>query len=160
MDVTSPQVIRYCRVVLKFDSSLRGSVINARVRRVTEGNVFTLSTISGGGGVPCPRSVRGIPHSGLNGGGGGGTPARSGWWGGTPARSGWWGEPRPGLDGGGYPSQVWMVGVPWSGLDGGGTQGTPLARSGWWGVPQPGLDGGGYHSQVWMVGRYPRYPPP
>ena len=93
--------------------------------------------------------------------GGGGTPARSGWWGVTLARSGWWqggypgqvwmvegGLPQPGLDdGGGYPGQVWMVGgvTPQPGLDGG--------------VPQPGLDGGGYPSQVWMVG-VPGYPPP
>ena len=56
--------------------------------------------------------------------GGGGTPARFGWWVG--------GVPWSGLDGGGYPGQVWMVG-------GGGTP----ARSGWWGVLQPGLDGVG-----------------
>ena len=103
---------------------------------MTEGNVFTLSTISG----------RGVPYP------------MSGWWeGGTPTRSVWWG---------GYPSQVWMVGgypiqvgggrstlarsgwwgVPRPGLDGGGTP----ARSGWW---------GGYPSQVWLVGGYPEYPP-
>ena len=77
------------------------------------------------------------------------TPRRGG--GGTPARSGWWGVPQPGLDGGGrevpqpglyggrgvYPIQVGMV----PGLDG------------VWGVPQPGLDcGGGYPGQAWMVG--------
>ena len=44
-----------------------------------------------GGGVPWP---------GLDGGGGGGTPARCGW-----------GVPLPGFDGGVYPGQVWMVGV-------------------------------------------------
>ena len=70
---------------------------------MTEGNVFTLSTISGG--VPRTRSVWGgvgVPHP------------RSGW--GVPCpRSGW----------GGTPSQVWGVTQP--GLDGG--QGTTLARS-------------------------------
>ena len=82
-----------------------------------------LSTLVGGG-YPIPG--RGVPPSGLDGGG-------WGW------RRGW-GVPQPGLDGGGYPSQVWMVG---------GT----LARSGWWGVPHPW--GGGYPSHVWMVGGYP-----
>ena len=53
--------------------------------------------------------------------------------GGTPARSGWWGRvPWSGLDGGGG------GGLPWTGLDGG--RGVPHS----WGW--------GYPSQVWMVG--------
>ena len=117
-------------------STILGIVI-ARIRRMTDRNVFTLSTISGGGwgGTPSHRSVGGggYPVPGLDGGGypsqvwmveGGypsqvwmveGTPARSGW-GGTPARSGWWKgtpPPRPGLDGGRVPPP-------------------PPARSGWW----------------------------
>ena len=51
-----------------FDYVCSVELFTARIRRMTEGNVFTLSTISGGGGS-------------------------------TPARSGWWGVPQPGLDG-------------------------------------------------------------
>ena len=103
--------------------------------------------ISGGGGVPHPRS-----------GWWGGYP-RSGWLGRGYPRSGWWeeGVPQVWMVGRGVP-QVWMV------------RGYP--RSGWWGVPgvppsqvwmvgggTPGLDGGlGYTppSQLWMVEGYPR----
>ena len=50
-------------------------IVTARIRRMTEGNVFTLSTISGGGcpipglgrGVPHPRSGQGVPHLRLEG---------------------------------------------------------------------------------------------
>ena len=90
-------------------------IFTARIRRMREGSVLTLSTISGGGtpsqvcgwGVPHPRSVGGYPVPGLD--GGGGYPSQVWMVGGTPARSGWWGVPQPDLDGGGYPpSQVWM----------------------------------------------------
>ena len=88
------------------------SIITARIRRMTEGNVFTLSTISGwggphpadwGGGVPLPRS------------GQGGTPS-SCW--GVPHSQVWTGVP---------PSQVWM--------------GVPIQLTGGGGTPFPGLDG-------------------
>ena len=55
-------------------------LITARIRRMGEGNIFSLSTLAGRGGVPCPRSV-----------GGWGVPHPRSWWGGTP-------------------SQIWMVG--------------------------------------------------
>ena len=47
------------------------NIITARIRRMTEGNVFTLSTILGGGypipglgrrGYPIPGPGRGVPH--------------------------------------------------------------------------------------------------
>ena len=63
---------------------------------------------------------RGVPQSGLD--GGGDSPTRSGWWVGVP-----W----PGLDGGGGPhprSEVGGVTHP--------RLGGTLTRSGWWGVPQ------------------------
>ena len=99
-------------------------VVTARIRRMREGNIFSLSTLVGGytvqglwvggvypipglgGGVPCPRSGWGYPISGL--GGGGVTPSQV-WVGGTP-------------------DQVWMVG--------GGTQGTPPPTMTGWGTPQ------------------------
>ena len=94
------------------------TIFTTRIRRLTGGYIFTLSTLAGGGGYPV---------SGLG----------RGW--GTPSQVWVKGYPIPGLGGGypisglgGTPSQVWMVGgVPHPGLDGGG------------GVPQPGLDGGG-----------------
>ena len=92
---------------------------------MTEGNVFTLSTISGegvpvpgldgGGGYPIPGLGGGYPIPGLDGGGeegvprvppqpgldgAGGTHLRSGWWGGT------WGPPT--MTGWGIPHHDWM----------------------------------------------------
>ena len=40
------------------------SIVTARIRRMTEGNVFTLSTISGGG-YPISGLGGGVPLSGL-----------------------------------------------------------------------------------------------
>ena len=102
------------------DTIMCTSVITARIRRMTEGNVFTLSIISGRGGTPSDVCGwgGGTPSQVWMVGGrypsqvwmvGGGTLARSGWWGVPCPRSGWWG----------YPRQVWMMGG-----------GTP-ARSGW-----------------------------
>ena len=100
-----------------------------------EGNIFSLSTLAGGGvshprsgrgGVPYPRSGSqvwtrggGVPHPRFGWGVPWGTPlAKSGWWG-VPPRSGWWEGGNPGYP----PGQVWMVPPP-------------PARSGWWGVPR------------------------
>ena len=108
--------------------------ITARIRRMTGGYIFTLSTLAGGGkgtpsqvwvggGYPISGLGRGYPISGL-----GGIPSQIR---GVPhQRSGWWGVPgvpQQGLDGGGYDR------YPQPGLDGGGTQGTPqpATRSGW-----------------------------
>ena len=64
--------------------SLMYSIITARIRRMGEGNIFTLCVSphldQGGGALRHPRS-------------------------------GWVGYPIPGL-GGGTPSQVWMEGTP------------------------------------------------
>ena len=126
-----------------------GSVrfITACIRRMTEGNVFTLSTISGGG-VSHPRSRQGVPY-----------PADWGY--SIPGLDEGYPfpglDPISGLDGGGTPSQVWMGGVlhprsGWGGysipgLDGGVLHprsgwGVPHLRSGWGWHPIPGLDGG------------------
>ena len=131
------------------------SFITARIRRMGEGNIFSLSTLAGGGG-----GGRRVPHP------------RSGWGGYLiPGLGGWGGYLIPGLVGG-TPSQVWMVGgiprvppnwvlmvggVTWPGLHGEGGYpipglgvgphlrsggGVPHPRSGWWGYPD----------QVWMGG--------
>ena len=63
----------------------RDYVVTARIRRTTEGNVFTLATISEGGGTPSQIWV------------GGGTPSQV-WMGG--------GVPHPRSGQGGSPSQV------------------------------------------------------
>ena len=110
----------------------------ARVRSTYDGRLCCHRCVSvqlsGGGGVPCPRSGSwGVPHP------------RSGSWGVPHPRSGWWG---------GYPSQVWMVG--------GGTParsgwwGVPHPRSGWWGVSgvPPHHDWMGY-SSCYAVGGMP-----
>ena len=72
---------------------LEFKIITARIRRMREGNIFSLSTLMrreysppGDGGVPHPRSGWGVPHP----------------------RSGWEGTP----------FQVWMAGTPLPGLDG------------------------------------------
>ena len=73
--------------VTPLDPSMIQWVFTARIRRMTEGNVFTLSTIWGGGGVPHLRSgCKGVPHP----------------------RSGWGGTPHPRSGQGGTPSQVWI----------------------------------------------------
>ena len=136
------------------------AIITACIRRMREGNIFSLSTLAGGGGgrgTPSqiwgdtPSQVwmvgRGVPHP------------RSGWWGGGfPIPSPGWGGgvyPIPGLDGGRVP----RVTPPPARS---GWWGVPHPRSGWWGVPPlPGLDGGGGYvgypppGQVWMVGCTP-----
>ena len=98
------------------------SLITARIRRMTEGNVFTLSTISGG---------RGYPVSGLN-------------WGVPHPRSELGGYPIPGLNGG-YPILGLNWGVPYPRYGrGGGTQ-VPGVEGGYPRYPPiqvPGQDGG------------------
>ena len=155
---TKGQVLRKCfrirmieliRMLNILDPNLKyqGQFITARIRSMTEGNVFTLSTISGGeGGYPVPGLwVGGVPH-----------PRSEGY----PSQVQMvWGYPSPGL--GVYSGQVWMMGgtlsmvwgVPWPGLDGGrATPGKPpQASSWWWGYP-PG--------QVWMVEGVPQVNPP
>ena len=125
-------------------------LITVRIRRMTEGNVFTWYTIPGGTPI-LPDGGQGVPPSFLMAGGTpsflsrgtpifqiGGTPSffMRGTPGGTPtSRSG----PRSG----------W--GTPWSGLD--GYPRTPI-RTGW-GYPLSGLDGG-----YPPVGTGWGYPPP
>ena len=129
-----------------------------------EGNIFSLFTLAGGRGVPCPRSE------------GGGYPIQVCMVGGTPSQVWGGGVPWPGLDGGegypipglvwgGYSSQVWIVGDTPDQVWGGGypipgVGGIP-ARSGWWGVPPwPGLDGGGYLGSPLLGLDGGRVPPP
>ena len=97
-------------------------VITDRIRRMREGNVFSLSTPGGGGGTPT-RSRRG-----------GGAPSSLGWGAGTLARSRLGGVPHPALEGG----------VPQPGPDRGGTP----ARSRWGVQKEYSLRGGRYASCV------------
>ena len=125
-----------------FCPSLRSSqwtmIFTARIRRMREGNIFSLITLAGrGGGVPYPRSRWEVPHP------------RSGRGGGYPIlltrgvshlRSGQGGYPIPGLDGGGIPfcwqggttSKIRM-GVPW--VPPSAEWGTPIQD--WMGYPPP-----------------------
>ena len=115
-------------------------------------------------------------------GGGGGSPARSGWLGGgSLARSGWWGYPSP-LHGAVAPLDVIMrklYSMTQAKQENvtnyairlestlANIQGDHPAEAAWidldaskrdrlgldgGGVPRPGLDGGEYPGQVWMVG--------
>ena len=132
-------------------------VFTARIRRMVEGNIFSLSTLAGrgvsrprsrwGGGVCTPSQVwvGGYPVPCL--GGGGVHHLRSRW--GVPHSRSWWGVPHL-RSGWGVPhlrSGWWGVlrVPPKPGLDSGGYPGYPPTRSGWWGVPRvptpPGLDG-------------------
>ena len=99
--------------------------ITARIRRMGEGNIFTLCVsphLDGGGGVPHPRSA----------------------WGGVSHPRSGWGYPIPGLDGGGYPPWPGLDGItpsPQPGLDGvvshpRSGRGDTHPRSGWWRYPQ------------------------
>ena len=111
----------------KFVKKIKGAIgitceriITARIRRMTEGHVFTLSTIAGGGGTPSSPADRGerVPLSSPDRGRG----SSSGCQGGTTI----W----PTRKGGYPPSQDWM-GV------------NPPVRTGWGPPPPPlGLDGG------------------
>ena len=113
-------------------------IITARIRRMTEGNVFTLSTIAGGGG------------------GGGERPRLRSRWGrgGTPSQVWMGGLPHP-VDG--TPSCWW----------GGGGRGVPHPRSRQGGNPIPGLDRGVFHPSLdrgvtpskIRTGGYPGVPP-
>ena len=119
------------------------SIFTTRIRRMMEGNVFTLSTISGGV-TPFQVWVRGVPHP------------QSGWVGDTHPWSGW-GYPVPGQgvphprSGWGTLSQVW--GTP-SHVWMGGTPGTPT-RTGlgtphhqdWMGYPTTRTGWGTLHHQ-------------
>ena len=146
---------RECRCSFLSNQGNTGN-FTARIRRMGEGNIFTLCV---------------SPHLDV----GGGTPARSGWWGGgTLVRSGWWG----------YPSQVWMmggtlarsgwwggyprsevggtpglkgvphprseVGVPWPGLD----EGYPIPGMRWW-IPHPRSEVGVPHPKSGVGGPWP-----
>ena len=102
-------------------------VITARIRRMTEGNVFTLSTIAGGGGVTLSSWWGGYPHPVPM----GGTPSFL--MGGTPP-SGWQGYP------------IWLTGG--THLAGGGCPGYTSIRTGW-GYPPSELDGN-TPCQNWM----------
>ena len=120
---------------------------------MTEGNVFTLSTIAWGGGYPVPGPDRGgwYPIPGLD----GGTPSQV-WMEGCPIPG--LGYPIPSLDGG-YPipgldrrgttAQVWTGGYHIPGLDGGTPSQVCMG-----GAPNQGLDGVPPHWD-WMG-----YPPP
>ena len=116
-------------------------IVTDRIRRMGEGNVFSLFT----------PGAEGIPRPGPTGGPGlmGGTPAR---FDGVP-QPGLTGEvPQPGLMGG---TLARFDGLPQPGLKGEvpqpGLMGSTLARSN--GVPQPGLTGDtparGYPQQGW-----------
>ena len=106
--------------------------ITARIRKMREGNIFSLFTL-GGGGNSISALDRGYPIPGLG------------------EQGGLY--PIPGLDRGGTLSQVWMGrGYPIPGLDG---EGVPHCTSGW-GVPHPRSGQGGTPSQVWMGVPHPR----
>ena len=106
------------------------ALITARIRRMREGNIFSLFTLSGEG-VPCPRF-------GL----GGGNP--------IPGVEG--GYPIPGMDrGGGYPIPDVDGGYPIPGPDGGGY---PIPGVDW-GVPHPADRGGVLHPRSGWGGGYP-----
>ena len=83
------------------------SIFILHIRRMTEGNIFTLFTLAGGGGVPHPANGGGYPISGLD----KGVPLSQVWMGGYPI---------PGVNGGtpckvrmgGNLSQVWIRGTP------------------------------------------------
>ena len=45
---------------------LKEVFITARIRRMREGNIFSLSTLAGGEGVPRPRTRRGVSHPGVS----------------------------------------------------------------------------------------------
>ena len=99
--------------VVNYDaSSSKLKIITARIRRMmTEGNIFSLSTLVGGG-VPHLRSGWGYPIPGRDGGYPGVTPIQT-WDGdglpqGPPSKTGW-GTPCPDL---------------------GGTRGTPPSKTG------------------------------
>ena len=148
-------------------------IITARIRRMGEGNIFSLFTLAGRGGtpsqtwdgVPCPRSG-GVPHPRSGWGGypvpglGGRYPAPGLGWGGYPVPGLGWGVPCPKSGLGGTLSQVWVgeVPCPKSGLGGTPSQvwlgGVPHPRSGW----------GDTLSQVWVGGiphhEWMGYPPP
>ena len=66
---------------------------------MTEGNIFSLSTLAGRG-YPILPTWRGYPILGLD---SEGVPH---------PRSGWWGAPIPGMDREVTPSQVWIGGTP------------------------------------------------
>ena len=107
-------------------------VVTARIRRMGEGNIFSLFTLAGGGtlsqvckwGVPCPRSGR-VPYP------------RSRWWGVCP-------YPQSGLDGGG----TWGTPQSWDGVP------YPPTDLGW-GTPHPDMGWGIPPHQVWMMGGVP-----
>ena len=90
----------------------QGPIFTARIRKMTEGNIFSLFTLAGEGGTPHPADWGGVyPHP----------------------RSGWW-VPHP-ADGGDRvpPSQVRMGGYPHPG---------PRSGWGGGSFPIPGQDGG------------------
>ena len=122
---------------------------------MTEGNIFSLSTLVGGGGTPSQVWMEGEPISGLD---RGSTPSQV-CIGGVPhPRSRWRGVPHP-RSGQGVPHPRSRWGVPHSADGGhpikdqdvGGYPGipplsktgwdTPLSRPGMEGIPHPRLDG-------------------
>ena len=127
------------------------NLITARIRRMTGGYIFSLSTLFWGEGVPDPALDRGGTRSSLGWGGTrsslgqGGVPDPALDRGGTQSSLGWGGYPiQPWM--GGYPIQPWTRGVPNPALDRGGSR-SSLGQGGypiqpWRGVPNPALDGG------------------
>ena len=122
-------------------------IITARIRRMGEGNVFTLCVsphLDWGGGVPI-RILKGVGGSPSQVWRGGtlsqvwlvgvpcGTPLPRTGWGTSPTSQDWMGYPRPGLDG--VPPWPGLDGIcHWPGLDG---VPPPLSRTGWGPPPPP-----------------------
>ena len=129
---------------------LRHCLITARIRRMGEGNVFSLFT-SGGGGYPYPIMLCNISQNAMGQPGGVPCQVQPGRYpgqgrGGTLAR----GVPWSGgtLLGGTWPGGVPCWGVPWPGGTLGGTlAGGTLARG--------GTLAGGYPGQGGTLGEYP-----
>ena len=116
------------------------AIFTARIRRMTGGYIFSLSTLFLGG-VPDPALDGGVPNPALDGGGYLIQP----WTGGVPDPALDGGVPNPALDGGGVCTPT---------LEGG----VPHLR----GVPQPWMGGyliSGRYPIPCLGGEYPRYPP-
>ena len=106
------------------------NIFTACIRRMGEGNIFSLFTLAGRRGypVPCLRV-------------GGGNPSQV--WVGVPCiRFGWWMVPHP-RSGWGVPHPKSGQGPPHPRSEW-GYYGYPLARSGWWGVLRYPHDWMGY----------------
>ena len=149
--------MKFDTVVLNMFSGLAFGIITASIRRMREGNIFSLFTLAGGGGgnsIPDPDGRN--PSQVWTGGGGGyiillmrGTPSQV-WIG--EGTSSCWQEEVPQypilLRGVPHPTSRQGVpwGIPWSRLDGG----VPSIKS-WMGYPPiQGWMGSGHPVQDWM----------